>query len=412
MTFARHAGVLHADGIPLPLIADHVGTPAYVYSATTLREAVRRFHAALRGLDYRLSFAVKACPNLAVLALLREEGCGFDVVSGGELYRARKAGAKGRDIVFGGVGKTVPEMVEALKAGVLLFNVESEQELALLDRVAAALHKRARVALRVNPDVDPKTHPAIATGLAEAKFGLPASRIRDVARLAASLEHVDLVGLDAHIGSQLTDLAPVEEAIGKVRALFEALRADGHALTHLDVGGGLGIDYGNGAVPDVKAYARVIKRALKGLDATIVVEPGRALVGEAAVLLTQVLYVKDGAEKRFVVADAGMNDLARPALYDAHHEVEPAARPRRRREVVDVVGPLCETGDVLARARALPVVEPGELLAVRSAGAYGFAMASNYNARPRPCEVLVDGDRFRVIRERESYRDLVRGETA
>lgn len=409
--FKRKGGDLHCEDVPLELIADHVGTPTYVYSNATLRRHARVMQAPFKGMPHLVCFSVKACSNLAILGLLREEGLGFDIVSGGELFRAKKAGADPKKVVFSGVGKTPEEIDEALKAGILMFNVESEAELVMIDAVAGMRKTRAPVGLRINPDVDPKTHKYIATGLKDSKFGIPRQRARAAYRLAKSLPNLDVVGLDCHIGSQLTDVAPFLEAIKRLRLLIDEIAQDGVRIRYLDLGGGLGITYRDETPPDPAAYGKALRRALEGLDVTLLLEPGRVLVGNAGVLLSRVVLVKDADTKRFVVADAAMNDLIRPALYDAHHEIEPVARPRRTRELVDVVGPVCESGDFLAKDRQLPRVLPGEVLAVRSVGAYGFSMASNYNSRPRAAEVLVDGGRFRVIRERETYKDLVRGET-
>lgn len=408
--FRRVDGQLWCESVPLSALADHVGTPAYVYSAQQLRERARRLESALEGAAHLSCYSVKACSNLAVLSLLREEGLGFDIVSGGELYRVRRAGGRASRVVFSGVGKTPEEMAQALRAGVLLFNVESEQELLLLDAVAEAVGRPAPVALRVNPHVDPKTHPYVATGLRDAKFGIPWERAREAFALASRLPHLRVLGVDCHIGSQLTDLAPLAEAAGRVRELVQALAQDSLSLRYVDLGGGLGVPYDGERTPTVEAWARVLRRAVAGLGLTLLVEPGRWLVAEAGVLLTRVLLAKEGDSKRFVVTDAAMNDLVRPSLYDAYHALQPVGRPRRGREVVDVVGPVCESGDFLARGRSLPPLRGGDLLAVMTAGAYGFSMASTYNSRPRPCEVLVDGDRFRVVRERELLSDLVRGE--
>jgi diaminopimelate decarboxylase len=408
--FRRKSGKLYCEDIPLETIAEHVGTPAYVYSTATLRRHARAIRAPFEGLDVRVCYSVKACSNLAILSLLREEGLGFDIVSGGELYRARKAGAKGREIVYSGVGKMPAEIAEALKAGILLFNVESEAELVTIDAVAGLVGRRAPVSLRINPDVDPKTHAYVATGLKDSKFGIPRARAVAAYRLARSLPNLDVVGLDCHIGSQLTEVAPFLEAVRKLRGLVDELAAIGIRIEYLDLGGGLGITYNDETPPDPATYGKALREALRGLDVTLLLEPGRVLVGNAAVLLTQVLLTKEADTKRFVVVDAAMNDLIRPTLYEAHHEIEPVGKPRRGKAVVDVVGPVCESGDFLAKDRELPELRMGDLVAVRSTGAYGFSMASNYNSRPRACEVLVDGDRFRVIRERESYRDLVRGE--
>jgi len=409
--FRRKRGELWCEEVPLSRIAARVGTPTYVYSTATLRRHARVFTRALRGLDFLACFAVKACPNLSVLRLLAGEGFGFDIVSRGELHRALLAGARPDTIVFSGVGKRRDEMEAALEAGILEFNCESEEELEQLSRVARSLRRSAPVAIRVNPEVDAKTHPYIATALASSKFGIPASRARKAFRFAAGLPGLDVTGVACHIGSQIGELAPFVQAVTRLRELVDRLRRDGHPIRHIDVGGGLGVPYGDGPVPPGPAeYGRALAKALAGLDARVLLEPGRLLVGNAGILLTRVLLGKLGAgSRRFVVVDAGMNDLLRPALYDAHHEIEPVGKAHGR-ETVDVVGPVCESADVLARRRRLPRLGAGDLLAVRIAGAYGMAMASQYNARPRPAEVLVSGGSFRVVRRRETLADLVRGE--
>ncbi len=411
--FQRKRGELHCEDVPLAELAAEVGTPAYVYSTATLRRHARVFRSALRGLDFLACFAVKSAPNLALLSLLAGEGFGFDIVSGGELYRALKAGGDAGKIVFSGVGKREEEMAAALQAGIYQFNCESEEELHQLSRIAARARKVAPVALRVNPDVDARTHPYIATALASSKFGVPAARARKAYRLAASLPALRIVGVACHIGSQIGEVRPFVEAAQKMRALFLQLRSDGHDLRRLDMGGGLGVPYGDGAEPaSPQKYGEALVRALRGLEVKVLLEPGRLLAANAGVLLSRVLLRKQGqGARRFVVIDAGMNDLLRPSLYDAHHEVEPVGRPRRGAEVVDVVGPVCESADVLAKRRRLPPLLAGDLVVLRTAGAYGMSMASQYNARPRPAEVLVQGRSWRVIRARESYKDLIRGET-
>ena len=410
--FRRTRGELFCEGVSLAEIAARAGTPAYVYSSATLRRHARVFRAALRGLDALACFAVKAAPNLSLLKLLAGEKYGFDIVSGGELFRALRAGGDPRRIVFSGVGKREDEMAAALDAGILMFNCESEEELRQLSRVAVRRRKVAPVALRVNPEVNARTHPYIATALASSKFGIPAPRVRSAYRLAASLPALRIEGVACHIGSQIQSVAPFVEAAKKVRALVLQLRADGHDIRRLDMGGGLGVPYGDGKGPaSPRDYGRALVGALRGLDVEVLVEPGRLLVANAGVLLTRVLLRKEGHRgRKFVVIDAGMNDLLRPALYQAHHEIETVARPGGPRERVDVVGPVCESADVMAARRALPRLETGDLLILRTAGAYGMAMASQYNARPRPAEVLVDGRAWRFIRRRESYKDLVRGE--
>ncbi|HUJ26764.1 MAG TPA: diaminopimelate decarboxylase [Myxococcales bacterium] len=410
--FRRQRGELYCEGVPLADIAARAGTPAYVYSSATLRRHARVFKAALRGLDTLPCFAVKAAPNLSLLKLLAGEGYGFDIVSGGELFRALRAGGEARRIVFSGVGKREDEMAAALDAGILMFNCESEEELRQLSRVAVRRERVAPVALRVNPEVNARTHPYIATALASSKFGIPAPRVRSAYRLAASLPGLRIEGLACHIGSQIQSVAPFVEAAKKLRALVETLRNDGHDIRRLDMGGGLGVPYGDGREPDSpRAYGLALVEALRGLDVKVLVEPGRLLVANAGVLLTRVILRKEGHRgRRFVVIDAGMNDLMRPALYQAHHGIEAVAPRRGARERVDVVGPVCESADVMAQKRPLPPLQAGDLLILRTAGAYGMAMASQYNARPRPPEVLVDGRSWRFIRRRESYKDLVRGE--
>jgi len=390
-----------------------VGTPAYVYSTATLLRHARVFRSALRGLDVLACFAVKAAPNLALLSLFAREGYGFDIVSGGELFRALQAGGDPRKIVFSGVGKRQDEMAAALEAGIFQFNCESEEELRQLSQVAARGKLVAPVALRVNPDVDARTHPHVATALSSSKFGVPSARARKAYRLAASLPGIQVVGVACHIGSQIASVRPFVQAATKMRALVQQLRSDGHDILRLDMGGGLGVPYGDGPQPaSPREYGEALVRALRGLDIQVLVEPGRLLVANAGVLLSRVLLRKQGqGARRFVVIDAGMNDLLRPALYQAHHELEPVARPRKGTEVVDVVGPVCESADVLAKRRRLPPLEGGDLIVLRTAGAYGMAMASQYNARPRPPEVLVDGRSWRIIRAREGYKDLIRGES-
>jgi diaminopimelate decarboxylase len=411
--FRRKRGELYCEDVPLAKLAAEVGTPAYVYSTATLTRHARVFKGALRELDFLACFAVKSAPNLALLKLLAGEGFGFDIVSGGELYRALKAGGEPQKIVFSGVGKREEEMAAALEAGIFQFNCESEEELEQLSRVAARRRKVAPVALRVNPEVDARTHPYIATALSTSKFGVPAARARKAFRLAASLPGLRVVGVACHIGSQIGELRPFVEAAGKMRALALELRREGHDIRRLDMGGGLGVPYGDGPEPaPPQKYGKALVRALRGLPVKVLLEPGRLLVANAGVLLSRVLLRKQGAgARRFVVVDAGMNDLLRPSLYGAWHDVEQVGRPRRGTEVVDLVGPVCESADVLAKRRRLPPLQSGDLVVLRTAGAYGMAMASQYNARPRPAEVLVKGRSWRIIRARETYADLVRGES-
>jgi diaminopimelate decarboxylase len=407
----RRAGTLVVDEIPLERIADQVGTPAYVYSARAIRAQYRRLAAALGALPHRLHYSVKANSNLAVLSLLRGLGAGVDIVSGGELRRALLAGFTGRDIVFSGVGKTEEELRLAVETGVRFVNVESEGELRLLDAVARRLGARAPVALRVNPEVDVETpHPYTNTGSKGMKFGIPSDQAEDVGRLALALPGVALVGLDMHIGSQISEVAPYEHGVERLLALLASLRSAGASeLRTLDIGGGLAVTYDDEAPADVEAFGRLVARMLGPTGLEIVLEPGRFLVGNAGVLLARVLYRKHSGGKEFVITDAGMNDLLRPSHYEAYHRIE-SVTPSGRRARVDVVGPVCESGDFLALDREMDEVVPGDLIAVRSAGAYGHVMSSNYNSRPRPPEVLVDGDRYAVVRERESFEDLVRHE--
>lgn len=404
-------GALRAEGVPLSRIAEEVGTPAYVYSRATLTRHVRVFDEAFAGVDHLICYAVKALSNQAVLSLLAKLGCGMDVVSGGELARALAAGCPAERVTFSGVGKTGAELAQALDAGILCFNVESEPELRLLSAIAAQKGKTARIALRVNPDVDAKSHAKISTGSSETKFGVPIARAREVYAEAARLPGIEVSGVDMHIGSQITDLAPFDQAIERLVAFVGELRQDGHRIDHVDVGGGLGIPYrdSNAAPPLPVDYAEMVKRRTRGIDAKLIFEPGRLIVGNAGVLLTRVIYVKDGADKTFVIVDAGMNDLIRPTLYDAHHEVWPVTRPEEdaARIRADVVGPVCETGDYLALSREMPAAKAGDLLAVMSAGAYGATQASTYNSRPLVPEVLVDGDRYAVVRPRPSVEELI-----
>jgi diaminopimelate decarboxylase len=412
--FVYQDGQLHCEATPLEAVADTVGTPTYVYSASAILHAFEAYERALADLPHLSCYAVKANMNLAVLGLLARAGAGADVVSGGELYRALRAGFEPQRITFAGVGKTREEIREGLKADILLFNVESAAELAAIDEVGRAEGMRARVGFRINPDIDPHTHPYIATGLKTSKFGIPYRDARELYRTAAGLPGVEVVGMHMHIGSQLTRVTPIADAVGRLTELIDGLGQDGIPLRYLNIGGGLGIRYRDESPPGAGEYVRTLRPLLERLELTVLVEPGRSLVGNAGVLLTRVLYRKASEGRQFVVVDAAMNDLIRPALYNAHHEIRPVAEPAAgdaERETVDVVGPVCESGDFLAKERSLPPVAEDALLAVMSAGAYGFAMASNYNARPRAAEVLVTGDRFQVVRRRETYEDMITGET-
>ncbi|MBI3769226.1 MAG: diaminopimelate decarboxylase [Deltaproteobacteria bacterium] len=410
--FTERDGQLYCDGVPLARIAAEVGTPTYVYSLPALRESYRAYDRALAPVPHVVCYSVKANNTLAILRAFAREGSGFDIVSGGELFRVERGGGDPRRVVFAGLGKTRDEMAQALAAGILMFNVESVAELEALEQVAAAAGRRAPVALRVNPDVDPKTHPYISTGMQKSKFGIDIGVALEIYEHAARLPHLDVVGVDCHIGSQLTSLTPFTDALARVRMLIGRLRERGIGIHYLDMGGGLGITYSEERPPTPAEYGAALVAGTRDLDLTMIVEPGRSLVGNAGVLLTRVLYLKDGPVKRFVIVDAAMNDLIRPALYGAYQEIRPVMAPRPgKTETVDVVGPVCESADFLAQDRSLPPVEADDVLAVMSAGAYGFVMASNYNARPRAAAVLVDGERYDVIRERESVEDLIRGES-
>ncbi|HEY6089199.1 MAG TPA: diaminopimelate decarboxylase [Gemmatimonadaceae bacterium] len=402
---------LATEGVPLTTIAREIGTPCYIYSAAGIREQYHQLNAAFGKLDARLHYSVKANSSIAILALLRELGAGLDIVSGGELFRALKAGYTGKDIVFSGVGKTGREMEEALRAEVLLFNVESEQELHVLNGVAKRIGVIAPIALRVNPEVLVDTpHPYTRTGEKGMKFGIPFDEALSVAKVAATLPHVRLRGLDMHVGSQISQFAPYEVGLQRLLHLRREIERDTKdRLEYLDIGGGLAVTYDAERTVDVREFGKVISALVGGAGLKIILEPGRFLVGNAGVLLTRVLYRKRSGGKEFIITDAGMTDLLRPSHYNAFHRIE-AVTPRGRTTVADVVGPICESGDFLALDRQIDDAAPGDLLAVQSTGAYGFVMSSNYNSRPRSAEVLVDGDKFAVITRRESYDDLVRNE--
>ena len=409
--FLYQSGVLHAEDVPLAEIAAQVGTPFYCYSTATLTRHFTLFDQALEGMPHLVCYAMKALGNMAVLKLIADLGAGVDVVSQGEYLKARAAGFAGDKIVFSGVGKTRLEMRTALEGGIRQFNVESEPELLALNEVALSLGLRAPITVRVNPDVDAKTHAKIATGKSENKFGIPISRAREVYAQAAALEGLDVVGIDVHIGSQLTDLAPFEAAYLKVAELTHALRADGHNIRRLDLGGGLGIPYerSNSAPPLPVEYGAMVQRVLGDLDCEIEIEPGRLIAGNAGVLVSEVIYVKEGEDRTFLILDAAMNDLIRPAMYEAYHDIVPLVEPAPGEEprTYDIVGPVCESGDTFAKARALPAQAAGDLVAFRSAGAYGAVMASEYNARPMIPEVLVKDDQFAVIRARPTYQEMI-----
>ncbi len=409
--FIYRKGVLHAEDVALPEIAASVGTPFYVYSSATFRRHYQVFDEALAGMDHLICYAMKANSNMAVLRILADLGAGMDVVSGGEYARAIAAGVPGDRIVFSGVGKTRDEMATALTGGIRQFNVESEPELRVLNEVALSLGLVAPIAVRVNPDVDAKTHAKIATGKSENKFGIPISKARAVYAEAAAMEGIEVVGIDVHIGSQLTDLAPYEAAFTKVAELTETLRGDGHDIRRLDLGGGLGIPYtrSNEAPPLPMEYGEVIRRTVGHLGCEIEIEPGRLIAGNAGLLVTGVIYRKQGEGRDFLIVDAAMNDLIRPAMYEAHHDIVPVIEPAAAvvQGPIDIVGPVCETGDTFAKQRDLPHLDAGDLVAFRSAGAYGAVMASEYNTRPLIPEVLVSGDQFAVVRARPTYEEII-----
>lgn len=408
--FKYQNGTLHCEGVSLAAIAENVGTPFFAYSHRTLTNQIRAYQEAFAEVPHLIAFAVKANANIAVLKLFGNEGGGADIVSGGELHRALAAGIDPKKLVFAGVGKTKAEMAAALHAGILMFNIESSQELIALDETAKEYGIKAPVALRVNPNVNPKTHPYISTGLKKSKFGIEISKAVSEYQLAARLSNINVVGIHSHIGSQLTEVKPFVDALQLISDLIEGLRALNMDIRYWDIGGGLGITYDEEHPPLPKDMAQAILPLLKKSGCDIILEPGRSLVGNAGVLVTRIIYTKEGEAKNFVVVDAGMNDLIRPSLYQAYHAIRPVVENNRPEKVVDVVGPICESGDFLAQERALPQTIPGELLAVMSAGAYGFSMSSNYNARPRPAEVLVHGNTFDIIRKRETLDDLLRGE--
>ena len=411
--FARRDGALHCENVSAELIAAEAGTPVFVYSASVLRDRYQRLTRALSGVPHRVHYSLKANSSRGVLDVLRAEGCGVDVVSGGELFRARRAGFGAADIIFGGVGKTAQELREALVANVKLINVESEAELVILDSLARELSVKAPVGLRVNPEVMVQNpHHYIATGERGHKFGIPVDEVERVARTALGLPHVKLMGLDMHVGSQLSTLDPYRDGLSRLAELVARLRAMGADLTHVDIGGGLPVSYQAGdAEPDLDAFARVVVPVVRELGVELIVEPGRFFAAACGVLLTRVLYRKQSGGKQYIIADAGMTELLRPSHYDAFHLIE-AATPRGTRVTADVVGPVCESGDFLALGREMDDVGPGDLLVVHTTGAYGYVMASNYNARARPAEVMVDGERFAVVTARERYEDLVRLEHA
>ncbi|MEY8096738.1 diaminopimelate decarboxylase [Falsihalocynthiibacter sp. S25ZX9] len=413
--FLYRNGELYAEDVRVSEIAKAVGTPFYLYSSATFRRHFKLFDDALSGMEHLVCFAMKSNSNQAILTLLAKEGAGMDVVSGGEYARAKAAGVPGDRIVFSGVGKTREEMDAALIGGIRQFNVESEPEMIVLNEAALALNVVAPIAIRVNPDVDAKTHEKIATGKSENKFGIPISRAREVYALAASLKGLKIMGIDVHIGSQLVELEPFEQAYKKVRELTEVLRKDGHEIIRLDLGGGLGIPYerSNEAPPLPKEYGALIQDVLGDLGCEIEIEPGRLISGNAGILVSEVIYVKSGEDREFLIIDGAMNDLVRPSMYGAHHDIIPVieAAPGVEQAKYDIVGPVCESGDTFAKGRNMPPLAAGDLVAFRSAGAYGAVMASEYNSRPLIPEVLVDGDQFAVIRARPTFQDMIDRDT-
>ncbi|MGB7949986.1 MAG: diaminopimelate decarboxylase [Candidatus Binatia bacterium] len=414
--FDYRNGEMFAEDVAIRKIAKEIGTPAYVYSLEALRQQFRVFDRAFSSVPHLVCFSVKANSNIALLRAFAKEGGGFDIVSAGELFRALKAGADPKKIVFSGVGKTREEIEYALESGILMFNVESEHELLALNEIAGGIREKAPISLRINPDVDPQTHPYISTGMKKAKFGVDIKRSVEAYKKAASLPNLEVVGVDCHIGSQLTSVTPFVDALARVReyldrVLVGSLQKEGARIRYLDLGGGLGITYNDEMPPRPEEYARAILEGLAGLDVTLILEPGRVIVGNAGILVTEVQYLKETDEKKFVIVDGGMNDLIRPALYGSYQAIQPVTQNSREKIVTDVVGPICESGDFFAKDREIARPERGDLLAVMSAGAYGFTMASNYNSHPKPPEVLVDGDQYYVIRARETLEDLIRGET-
>jgi diaminopimelate decarboxylase len=406
--FTYQGDALCCEDVSVERIAAEVGTPFYLYSRATLERHFTVFDSAFRGVPHLTCYSVKANSNLAVLNLFARAGAGADVVSGGEIFRALKAGIPAAKIVYSGVGKTRSEIAYGLECGILMFNVESSQELEMAAAAAQEAGTRARIALRVNPDIDPQTHPYISTGLKKNKFGIMIDEALQFYRQAAANKHLEVAGLACHIGSQITQIGPFVDALRRLKAFVSRLLEQGISIQYLDLGGGLGITYADESPPPPAEYARAIVEELQALPCTLILEPGRVIVGNAGVLIARVLYTKSSGDKHFIIVDAAMNDLVRPSLYEAYHEILPVRQAKRARITADIVGPICESGDFLARGRQVPELAPGDYIAVMSAGAYGFSMSSNYNSRPRVPEILVDGKRHHVIRTRESYEDLVR----
>ena len=402
---------LYCEEIPISAIADSVGTPFYLYSHNTLLNHFKVFDSAFSSVQHLVCFSVKANSNIAVLKTLINQGGGVDIVSGGELFRALMAGADPKKIVYSGVGKRVDEIEFALQTDILMFNIESTQEPKVIDSVAGKLGNRARISFRINPDIDPKTHPYISTGLKKNKFGINIKKSLEEYRHAKRLKHIDIVGVDCHIGSQITDVAPFIDALKRIKELVVELQKEGININYLDLGGGLGITYDEETPPHPNIYAQAIIKEVSNLNCMLILEPGRVIVGNAGILVTKALYTKKGEDKNFVIVDAGMNDLSRPTLYGSFHGIQPVKLMKRSEFVADLVGPICESGDFLAKDRKMPQFERGDLVAIMSAGAYGFTMSSNYNSRPRVPEVMAAGEEFYIIREREEYDDLIKGES-
>lgn len=408
--FAYKNGELYAEDVPIMEIIKEFGTPLYIYSYGTIIRHIRAYEEAFCEIPHIICYAVKANSNIAILSIFAQLGLGADIVSGGELFKALKSGIKPYKIVFAGVGKSEEEIAYALKNNILMFNVESEAELNKINEIAKKLKKKASVALRVNPDIDPKTHKYIATGLKTSKFGIPIEKALEYYKLAKSMEHIEVIGIHKHIGSQITDTKAYVESLSKIIFLYEKLAKFDLKIDYINIGGGLGITYKDEEPPDPKDLANAIMPLLQNKKGKIIIEPGRSIVGNAGILVTKVLYNKETGNKNFLIVDAGMNDLIRPTLYGSYHEIQPVVPKHRNKIIADIVGPICESGDFLAKEREIEKLIPGEYLAVMSAGAYGFAMASNYNSRPRAAEVLVKGGRYALIRKRETYNDLIRNE--
>lgn len=403
---------LHAEGVSVAKLAKEVGTPLYIYSEKTLKRHYNAYGDAFKSVPTLICYSIKANSNLAVINTLAKEGSGFDIVSKGELFRALKAGADAKKIVFSGVGKKADEIEFALKKGILMFNVESPQELELINVVAGKLKKVAGIAIRINPDVDPKTHPYISTGLKKNKFGIEIKEAFKQYKYAATLKNLSILGVDCHIGSQLTQIKPFIDAFKKVKAFVLKLKKEGIDIKYIDLGGGLGITYDKETPPAPDKYAKALIKETKELEGiTLIFEPGRSIAGNAGILVSEVIYTKKGTAKNFVIVDAAMNDLARPSLYGSYHDIIPVKKNAKKKQKVDIVGPICETGDFLGQDRNLQTLVQGDLIAARSAGAYGFTMASNYNTRPRAVEVMVTGNKYKIVRKREELKDLIKNES-